>query len=178
MRASCSEAIPPNKPGRITMQIKQYLTEFPICIRSIMSQHSLTIFPLCSSTTTRAATSATCPSTSPWCGTASSSSTTRPTSKVRHFLFFSAEAASLATTYSDIWCRPAKRKFESIPLVYLSVMIFSEATTPTHPCISFPPLHKKTVISLLTAIRGKGESVPSVWKNTMLVSAIKEGQGE
>lgn len=50
--------------------------------------------------------------------------------------------------------------------LFMSVMIFREAVFP---------LHKKSVISYLTAIREKGESVPSVSKNTILVSGIKEG---
>lgn len=36
-----------NKPGRITMQIKQYLVQFPICIDSIIYQdisHTLLVF--------------------------------------------------------------------------------------------------------------------------------------
>lgn len=73
-------------------------------------------------------------------------------------------------------CRLKREKFKSLLLIYLSVMIFCEATMPC----ALPPssFHKKSVISFLTAIKEKGESVPSVWKNTILVSGIKEGRRE
>ncbi len=125
--------------------------------------------------TTRAVTSATSPSTSPWYGMESSSLTTRSTSKVQHFLFSPSEAPYFSALILE---EPAGivtwQKFESALVVYLSVMIFCEAATP---CAVFL-LHKKSVISFLTAIRERGESVPSVWKNTILVSGIKEGQRE
>lgn len=126
-----------NEPGRITMQMKQYLIQFPICMESIINQQfSYTCsLRLCVSlsTTTRAVTSATYQSTSPWRGTETSSLTTRPTFKVKRFL-----------------CCPSKyiynRKNRDSPAC-LSV-------GNDYLCAVFP-LRKKSVISFFDSHQGR-----------------------
>ena len=146
-----------NKPGRITMQIKQYLVQFPICIESIINQqfltHSLSLLFLCLSQYDYEGSDI---SDLPvdlsvvWNGIFVIDN---PFNIQGTTLSFPIPFPVLLAHFSGALghCCLAKN-FEAALVVYPPVMIFCGATTP---CAVFFPLHKKSVISFLDSHQGE-----------------------
>lgn len=148
-----------NKPGRITMQIKQYLVQFPICIESIINQqfltHSLSFLFLCPSQYDYEGSDI---SDLPvdlsvvWNGIFVIDNPFNIQGTTLSFLCVAIPFPVLLAHFAGAprhCCSP--KNFEPALVVYLSVMIFCGATTP---CAVFP-LHKKSVISFLDSHQGE-----------------------
>lgn len=163
-----------SKSGWITMQMTLYPTQFAICIQSIIEEQFLTrswsCFSLPCSTTTRAATSATCRLTCLWCGMETLSSTTRSTFKVESFLFFvllwrlllychlpSGKHVSIVT--------PRKKKRRRIgPACLFACNDFLRSNNKRAQLSSSV---RNLQFHFWQTVREKGESVPVVWQNTV-----------